>query len=80
MVRAGVKAALAWIQQAIYSRHLSEASISDCANAWLAKETILMAGDKFREALARFVEAQQLGYPDAEQGIRYCQQSLANDS
>lgn len=48
----------------------------DCPNAWLIKGTILMAGDKFREALNCFEHAQRLGNAMAANGIEICRELL----
>lgn len=48
--------------------------------AWFNKAITLGNARRFREALECFVKAQELGYPDAEQGIRYCQQALADQA
>lgn len=50
------------------------------AEAWFNKAVTLGTARRFREAIECFVKAQALGYPDAEQGIRFCQQSLADEA
>jgi tetratricopeptide (TPR) repeat protein len=48
--------------------------------AWFNKAITLGNARRFREALECFVKAQALGYPDAEQGIRFCQQALVDEA
>ena len=53
---------------------------SQFPEAWFNKAITLGNARRFQEALECFVKAQQLGYPDAEQGIRYCQNALAEEA
>lgn len=53
---------------------------SNFPEAWFNKAITLGNARRYREALECFVKAQQLGYPDAEQGIRHCQQQLQDEA
>ena len=48
--------------------------------AWFNKAISLGNARRFREALECFEKAQQLGYPDAAQGVAYCQRVIAEES
>jgi len=45
--------------------------------AWYNKAITLGNARRFREALVCFEKAKELDYPDADQGIRFCQNALA---
>lgn len=47
--------------------------------AWLNKAISLGNARRFREARECFEKAQQLGYPDAAQGVAYCRRALAEE-
>ena len=53
---------------------------SSFPEAWFNKAISLGNARRFREALECFEKAQQLGYPDAAQGVAYCQRAIAEDS